>query len=240
MSRAVLSFAGAAAYCAFKLNLILDEPKRRFYAEETEVFTVPGIAGQEDTQLLGPRTEVNGMIIRLNSVVESGFSAVRTALLDVLGAVEAHVNDSKTVLYEKERQVSATVEGLHHRSEELVPNAAYIAIAFLTGQIAARNRGFVAKAVLPVGLGLGAFKYFLPQTFSRTADFVWKAEQRAFPALASTQGAAVEKTNELAHTLDESATRCLEQLSSSVEALRKKVIRLTGLNSSEDVTDKST
>lgn len=238
MSRIVAVVATAIATTLTQSSMILNESKRSFYTDKTDVATVPGIASQEDTELLGPRSVVNGMTVRLTPAMESAFGVARTTLLDAWTAVEGYVNDGKNSFYEKERQVSATVSSLHHRSEDLLPNAIYIAIAALTGQIMARNRSFVAKAVLPVGLGLGAFKYFLPQTFSHTADFVWKAEQKALPGLASTQGAAVEHAERFAQTLEETAVKSQEKYYSGVDTLRTKVIKFTGLNLNEEVTEK--
>lgn len=238
MSRIIAVFAATVAGTLLQTTPILNESKRSFYTETMDVSTVPGVASQEDTELLGPRTVVNGMTVRLTPAMEGVFGAARTTLLDAWTYVESSVNDGKNSLYQKEREVSATVRGLHHRSEDLLPNAVYIAIAVLTGQIMARNRSIVAKAVLPVGLGLGAFKYFLPQTFSHTADFVWKAEQKALPGLASTQGAAVEQAEKLAQSLEETAAKSQEKYHMGVETLRTKVIKFTGLNLNEEVTEK--
>ncbi|WPK25437.1 hypothetical protein PUMCH_002754 [Australozyma saopauloensis] len=237
MSRILISITGAAAYMYAQHTPVLNESKRRFYAETTDVSTVPGNTSEE-TQLLGPREVVGGMTVRLTPILEGVFEAARKTVENSFETVESYVNDGKTSLYATERQVLATVQSLHHRSEDLMPNAIYVAVAALTGQIMARNRGFVAKAVLPVGLGLGAFKYFLPHTFAHTTDFVWKAEQRAMPGLASTQGAAVEKAEKFAKTLEESAVKGQEKYYSGVESLQQNVRKFTGLNLSEEVSDK--
>lgn len=238
MSRILAAAAGTAAYILVQSSPVMNESKRRFYAETTNVNTVPGNAAQEETEILGPRTVVNGMTVRLSAGIENVFGYAREGLLNTWNTIESYVNDSKNTIYDTERQVSSTVRSLHHRSEDLLPSSIYIAIAALTGQIFTRNRNIVARAIVPIGFGLGAFKYFLPQTFAHTASFVWKAEQKALPGLASSQGAAVAQAEKLVETLENTAVKGQETYHNSVEALRTKVIKFTGLNLNEEVTDK--
>lgn len=238
MSRLLAVLAGTAAAVFAQSGPILNESKRRFYEETTDVNAVPGRSTQEETELLGPRTVVNGMTVRLAPIVENAFGAVRTSLEDTWTTVESYVNDSKNTIYEKDRQVSSTIRSLHHRSEDLMPNSIYIAIAALTGQIIARNRNIVVRAFLPLGLGIGAFQYFLPKTFAHTASFLWKAEQKALPGLASTQGAAVEQAEKLVQSIEQTAVKGKESYINGVESVKNKVFRFTGLNLNEDVTDK--
>ena len=127
---------------------------------------------------------------------------------------------------------------LHDKKEDLFPNSIYIAIAALSGTVFARQRGILAKATFPVVFGLVGFRYFLPETFSRSAGFAWKLEKENLPQVASQHAAAITKTQELAQSLEQTAVAGQESAYSGVETLKNTIAKWSGLNLDEEVSKK--
>lgn len=241
MSRALLTFAATAAILIKPHAVIHNETKRSFYEDEKDVVAVPGtnIASTDaQTEILGPRLVVNGVTVRSVPSLENGFASVRKSLYGAYSAGQEYLNEGKEKVYKAERQVTGTVSALHNKSEDLLPNSIYIVIAGLSGNILARQRGIVARTLLPVALGLASFKYFLPQTFSNTAGFAWKVEQRTVPELAQGQVAVLAKAENLVESFEKTAKSGQDKVQSGVEAVRRKVSVLTGLNLDEEVSKK--
>ncbi|KAF8003158.1 hypothetical protein HF325_002403 [Metschnikowia pulcherrima] len=214
MSRALFTFAcvtSAVAAQSIAKSPVQNESKRRFYENEQQVVPLPGTVTPStpaEAELLGPRSLVNGVTVRSAAPLESAFRSVRT------------------------------VAALHNKREDLFPNSIYIIIAGLSGNILARNRNIVSRAVYPVALGVAAFSYFLPQTFRNTRDFVWAAEQRALPEVAKQQVAAFEQANGFVHLVEETAASSQQKVHSGLESLRRSISKITGLNIDEEVLKK--
>lgn len=242
MSRAVsAAVALAASTCIFKSSIVHNESKRSFYEDEASVNPVPGTtvpSTESQTELLGPRSVINGVTVRSVSSLESCFRALRETVSGAVSATQDYLDEGKDKVYQTERRVAGTVSALHDRREDLLPNSIYIVIATLSGNIMARQRGIVAKATLPVIMGLASFRYFLPETFGNTMGLLWKMEQKALPELAGTQVAALEKAGSLVSQVEQTAVSSQESVSGGVETLRKKIVTFTGLNLDEEVSKK--
>lgn len=212
--------------------------RRNFYEDEP-VRTLSGTAAvAADAELLAPAHIVNGITVRSIPTVESAVRYMRQSLYCALQRVEDTVNDKKHSVYLAERLVSGAVSALHCKSEDVLPNAAYVAIAGLSGNIMARQRGVVAKVVLPVALSAAAFRYFLPQTFANTAGFLWAVEKRTAPALAEQQVAVVAQASTLVAKAEQVAADGLQRVHAGVDGLRTRIGRATGLTLDEDVLKK--
>lgn len=237
--RAAVAVAGATwAVCG---STIHNDSKRNFYEDEQSVVPVPGTTtptSESQLEILGPRSVINGVTVRSTGQIESFFRSVRESVYGAYVSTNEYLNEGKNKYYETERQVTGTVSALHNKLEDLLPNSLYIAIAALSGNILARQRGVVAKAVLPFGLGLASFKYFLPQTFSNTMGFLWKVEQRSLPELASTQVLALEKAESFVLLIETTAVSSQQKVTAGAESLRRKIVDVTGLNIDDDVTKK--
>lgn len=220
---------------------ILNESKRRFYEDENDVVPVPGTvtpSSGTELEMLGPNRLVDGISVRSTKSLESFFGSARGVVVDAFNCTQNYLNQGYTRYYETERLVADTVSGLHSRHEDLLPNAIYIAVAALSGNIIARQRGALSKVFFPVALGVASFRYFLPQTFSNTAGLVWQLEQRSLPQVAQQQEAAATKAGELVKLLEESTVAGLRRLHEGVQSLRKSVADVTGLNIDEEVSKK--
>lgn len=238
MSRAIFSLA--ALVCVMAPSIVHCEPKRDFYTNDLDSVAVPGtnnVASPAQSELAA-RLVINGVTVRTSPQVESVFHTLRQTVFDVYKSTSDYLNDGKSKVYSVERKVTGTVSSLHNKSEDLFPNAIYIVIGGLSGSIAARRRGIMARALLPVVFGVGAFWYFLPVTFANTAGFLWKVEQRTMPAVAASQIAAVESAESLVEKVELSARSGRASVTSSVASLRERVAAATGLNLDEEVTRK--
>lgn len=231
----------AAAGIVLSPSTISNEPKRRFYEDESSVVPVPGTvtpAAGTEVEALGPTKLVDGTSVRTSQSLESFFASSRSALSRWYTGAQAYINDGYTKYYETERRVTSTVSDLHHKQEDLLPNGIYVVIAALSGNILARQRGIVAKAVYPVALGLASFKYFLPQTFANTTGFAWTLEKRFIPQVADTQEQSLKKADELLHKLEATSASSQQKVQSSVQSLRQKIADVTGLNLDGEVSKK--
>lgn len=137
--------------------------KRSFYEDDENVVPIPG------TVTPAPATELetlgsNRIIVAFPCVLHKAQKTCSNQLENSLNQSVDSLNswaDQKYHQYNKtERSVTDTVSSLHSKSEDLLPNSLYILVAVLSGTIAGRTRGVVAKITLPTVFGLTAFKYF--------------------------------------------------------------------------------
>ncbi|EAZ63837.2 hypothetical protein PICST_37814 [Scheffersomyces stipitis CBS 6054] len=220
---------------------VKNEPKRRFYEDETDVVPVPGTvtpAAGTELEALGSNRLIDGISVRSPEAVESVFKSARETSQNVLAQVQSYVNDGYSKYYETERHVTSTVGELHAKSEDLLPNSIYIVIATLSANIAARQRGIIAKATFPVAFGLAAFKYFLPQTFANTTGFLWKLEKNNLPQIAQQQEYVFNKTGELVQKIEQTSESSKKSIESSIHSLKHSIADVTGLNINEEVSKK--
>ena len=187
---------------------------------------------------MGPRSVVNGVTIRSAAPVESAIKSVREAVFGAYSTVHSYLHDKKHDVLASERQITGTVAALHSKHEDLFPNVIYIVIAGLSGNIVARNRGIVARAVYPVALGTAAFAYLLPKTFENTREFLWRAEQRVLPQVAQQQAAVLDHATGLVGHVEQTAVAGQQKVHDGWENVRQSVSKATGLNIDEEVLKK--
>lgn len=176
--------------------------------------------------------------VQLAPSLENGFKLIRQSLYNSYTSTVGVVDKGYNRYYDIERRVADTASQLHDKSEDLFPNSIYIFITALSGTIMARQRNVLAKLTFPVILGIGSFKYFLPQTFASTTNFVWKLEQQKVPEIAKQQENLVLKSEELMGKIEKTRESSLETVNSGLEWLRRNIQKYTGLNLDDDVTKK--
>lgn len=177
------------------------------------------------------------VVVAAPPALQSTFKSARESLYSVYSSTINYVNKGYTKYYQTEQKVTNTASELHDKSEDLMPNAVYVLIAGLSGNIMARQRGVIAKAIFPVILGVGSFRYFLPNTFASTMSFVWRLEQQKLPEIAKQQEQLVTKLSEIVGQLEKSSEVGREKVSGGVEKVKAVVSRYTGMNF-EDATKK--
>lgn len=223
---------------------VANEPKRRFYEDEKDLEPAVGTPNQTSEPAPAapvtpsPQKLVNGVLISSPSTIEAGFRSIRESIHGVYSNIIHYTDKGYAKYHTTERKVSSTVSELHDKSEDLMPNAVYIFIAGLSGTIMARQRGLFAKATFPIILGIGSFKYFLPNTFASTFNFIWKLEQQKIPEIAKRQESLVTKSGELVTRLEQATESSQKSVDSSLESLKRSIKKYTGLNVDEDVSKK--
>lgn len=228
-------------YASKSDSAIMNEPKRNFYLNEEDVVPVPGTtSAATGTQLevLGPNKMVNGVSVRSTEPTEGLFRGAREALQNSIKSGQELVNDVYTRYYNTERQVTSTVSELHYKKEPLFPNALYVIVGALSGNIFARQRGVLSKLLFPIVFGGISFKYFLPQTFDNTTLFLWKLEEKNLPHIAENQKLAADKAAAWAKTIEQDATVSKKYLEERGTAWKKSIADVTGLNVDETVSKK--
>lgn len=238
MSRVLAALMAGAAVLLSARQTIHNDTKRNFYEDELAVAAQPGNSTKAAESPLGPRLVVNGVTVRSTTGVEGFFRSVREAVYGSYTSTQEYLNEGKARIYEAERLVTGTVSALHDKREDLLPNAIYVVVAGLSGNILARRRGIVARTVAPIVLGLASFRYFLPQTFANTMGSAWAVEQRVAPELASGQVAALESAGNFVGRVEQLAQSGRNSVNSGIETARRKVTEWTGLNLDEEVSKK--
>lgn len=110
----------------------------------------------------------------------------RLFLTDQASDVSKRLDDAFTVYHGYESAFASTISRLvppKTSHEQVVPGVLYVAVASMGGSIVARNRLFPIRALTPVGVGVGAAWYFLPETSKNVADLLWEYELKV-PAVA--------------------------------------------------------
>lgn len=232
---------GATVAAFSSQSQIKNEGRRRFYEDESNVVPVPGTvtpAPGTEIEILGPNRLVDGVSVRSTSSIESFFRRARESTVESYVHLQNYLNKGYTKYNNTERQVTGTLSELHHKSEDLFPNAIYVVIATLSGNIMARQRTFVAKAVFPVTLGIVSFKYFLPETFRNVSGFVWRLEQQNVPKFAEKQEIALSKADRFVQCVEEKSQNSKKRIEGGAQSLRKSIADITGLNLDEEVSKK--
>ncbi|KAG7194659.1 uncharacterized protein KQ657_004335 [Scheffersomyces spartinae] len=218
-----------------------DAPKRNFYEDDNEVVPVPGTtvpAAGSEIEMLGPNKLINGISVRTSSGLESIFKSIRANISAWYQSSQQVVDEQLNNYYTTERNVTNTVSGWHDNSEDLLPNSIYVMIGTLTGNIAARQRGPLAKLTFPIIFGLVSFKFFLPKTFSNTTGWFQQLERAKLPELAHQQDLAMAKADAAITGLEQSAEASNKYVKDTVVSLRKSIADITGLNIDEEVSKK--
>lgn len=215
--------------------------KRSFYEDDENVVPIPGTvtpAPATELETLGSNRIIDGISVRSTQSTENLFKSVRKFTESTVDSLNSWA-DQKYHQYNKtERSVTDTVSSLHSKSEDLLPNSLYILVAVLSGTIAGRTRGVVAKITLPTVFGLTAFKYFLPQTFNNTAGFFWKLEKENAPQIAAQQESAYNSAVGLVHSIEETTESGKKSIENGTKSLKKSIANITGLNLDEEVSKK--
>ena len=238
--RVGIPVATAAAVLLNKES-VRNDSRRKFYEDESEVVPVPGTvepAQESEVEILGPNRLIDGVSVRSPRPIEKFFKSARESVSDVVSSVQSEVNSGYTKLNQSEQAIASTVSKLHNKSEDLLPNSLYIAIATLSGTIIGRQRSIIGKVLYPLVLGTVSFRYFLPQTFKNTTGFIWDLEQKNLPQLAQSQQLALQKADELATQVEQSSESSKQYLQKTTSDLRKSLADIAGLNIDEDVTKK--
>lgn len=238
MSRAIgVITAVAAAYAA--KPAILNDTKRSFYENDNESYPLPGTittAEPEKLSKLSQQFVLDGMTVRTTGSIQSVIQSARESVVGTFNCVESWLNSSKTKYIELERSVTNTLSSLHDKREDLLPDSIYVAVAVLSGNIFARNRGVLTRTFVPATLGLLSFKYFLPHTFDNTVGLLWRVEQCTVPELAQHQALAYNKANDWVKNAEKSAVLGLEKLSSGVDSAKRRLASAAGLELDQEVT----
>lgn len=216
--------------------------RRRFYEDESNIVPIPGtVTAAPATELegvLGANRLIDGISVRSPSQLESFFKSSRESLFSLYNCSLSYLDAGYAKYHNTEKKLTTTVSDLHAKQEDLLPNGIYVIIATLLGNIFARQRGVVAKLTFPVIFGLASFKYFLPETFSRSLNFTWRLEQQHLPQLAETQVSALENTQSLVSLLEKTTTTSQLKVQEGVNSFRRSIANVTGLNLDEEVSKK--
>lgn len=204
---------------------------RNFYEDEQ-------LDGHDNANQTAPYQTVNGVLMTSPPQVEARVKSVRLALYSVYSSAVDYVNHGYTKYNKTERQITDTVSELHDKNEDLFPNSAYILIGGLTGTVFARQRSILAKITFPLVLGMASFKYFLPQTFTSTLNFVWKWEKTRLPELANQQQLLVQRSEDLVSNIEHTGVEGSKKLGHWLESLSYNIKKYSGLNIDQDATKK--
>lgn len=205
-----------------------DEKKRLNIYDEDEPTKIEPQASEKKKEQPSP-APVN---VKTFESLEQNMSVARKWLIKQIDFGKEKVDSSVEKYLNVERSLSSTVAGLKSEKEDLLPGGIYILISALSGSILTRNRGFLLRGATPLVLGIGAFGYFLPQTFQNTRNLVWKYEQRA-PALASYHTQAQDQVNSFVKTVNNTVEDSKQGLETGVHKTRQFIADNTGLQINE-------
>lgn len=98
---------------------------------------------------------------------------------------EDGVNNLMTRFLHLESSFTSTVASLapsRESGERLLPGAIYVLVAAMAGSIVTRNRNILLRAAVPLGAGVGASYYVLPETRRNVGNLIWRYEEK-FPVV---------------------------------------------------------
>ncbi|KAH3676297.1 hypothetical protein WICMUC_002093 [Wickerhamomyces mucosus] len=212
---------------------------RKFYEDEEAVTPLPGTviaASEADIEALGPNKLINGSSIRSPILIESKITSGRQAVDSLINHSTNKVNSWATAFHKKEETFTNTLLSLHNTEEDLLPASLYILIGALTGTIITRRSNIVFKTIAPVTLGLFAFKFTLPKTFSNTTFFAHDLESQNLPKLTKKQDDFIKHVDVLANKTENSVVNVQKSVNSWTQGFKTIFKKYTGLKIDDDVT----
>ncbi|CUS07999.1 unnamed protein product [Tuber aestivum] len=94
--------------------------------------------------------------------------------------LQKHIDLAFSSYLSYEHSITTTISSLappKSSEEKVVPGVLYVAVSTMAGSIIARNRMFPIRALTPVLIGIGAGRYFLPETTRNVGNLVWEWEK---------------------------------------------------------------
>ncbi|PRT55943.1 MICOS subunit MIC26 [Wickerhamiella sorbophila] len=174
--------------------------------------------------------KVSGFNIQVPEALSKYVHVTRDFVNDVTQKVEAKSSDLFSRYIQGERGLTQTIASLKAPGEDVLPNAIYILIGGLSGSIFARRSNVFVRGLAPVVVGVGAFAYFMPQTFANTRDLAWREEKEHLPQLAEAHAAAEKQVAELKNSAIDAANKSESKLRAGVNKARKVFKDWTGVN----------
>lgn len=187
---------------------------------------------EEDNSSISTKL-VNGVTIRTADVLEKNISVVRKWLLQQSEKAQQEVDSVFRRYLHVERSVTSTIVDLKPENEDILPGGIYILITALSGSILSRNRSILARGIAPVVFGVGAFSYFLPQTFKNTRALIWKFEQTS-PAIAETHIRTQQQIDSFVNDVNGYVDEGKQSLETGVKKARTFVAKTTGIQVPSD------
>lgn len=212
---------------------------RKFYEDEESVTPLPGTtitATDVEIEALGPNKLINGSSIRSPSFLECHIGLVRKSFENLITNTTNAVDNWAVAFHRKEESFTNTVTHLHNSEEELFPASLYILIGALSGTVLTRRSNIVFKAIAPLGLGLLAFKYTLPQTYNNYAFFAHDLETQNLPQLTQKQDAFIQHVDQLTVKTENEVVKVTKSVESWADSLKNSFKKFTGLKLDDDVT----
>lgn len=235
-------FSAAVATYATMPTAHAQTKKSIYDDEESEVVApvagtiLPAASSKEDLALT--KTEiVNGVTVRTADNLEKYIKEGRAWVAEKTEQGQAQADSVFEKYLKAEKSVTSTVAEIKSDDEDILPGGIYVLISALSGSILARNKNLLFRGITPLVFGLGAFKYFLPQTFENTGNLVWKFEQKA-PAIAEAHIQTKKSVEDLSKGVSDAVNEGNQKLEGAVSSARKFVAEATGLQIPEDKTKK--
>lgn len=218
--------------------------KRSFYGDESPAgaaVPVPGTtvpATQAQIESLGPNQLVNGNSIRSPSSLTSFFGSIRGYVDETVACADTKLNELSARYNTKQTQVRKSLVSLKDPREDLMPAGLYVLIGALTGTIVTRRSNVFLKGVVPVAMGLAAFKFVLPNTFHNITSLAHDIEAAKLPELTSAQDGLVKDVGNFVKNTETSALEAEQYVAAKLNESKLSVAKFTGLNLDGDISAK--
>lgn len=206
--------------------------------EEEQIAPAKPVEKKEEPSAVAEQTKlVGGVQVRSFEGLEKSMGAARKWVIKQIDAGKEGLDNSVQRYLKAERNVTGTVAELKSDKEDFLPGAIYVMVASLSGSILARNRNVLVRGITPIAVGVGAFAYFLPNTFQNTRNLVWKYEQRA-PTLADYHVQAENGVNSMVKGVSSAVEDGKQGLENGIHKTRQFIADSTGLQLPDESSSK--
>lgn len=206
--------------------------------EEEQIAPAKPVEKKEEPSAVAEQTKlVGGVQVRSFEGLEKSMGAARKWVIKQIDAGKEGLDNSVQRYLKAERNVTGTVAELKSDKEDFLPGAIYVMVASLSGSILARNRNVLVRGITPIAVGVGAFAYFLPNTFQNTRNLVWKYEQRA-PTLADYHIQAENGVNSMVKGVSSAVEDGKQGLENGIHKTRQFIADSTGLQLPDESSSK--
>lgn len=178
---------------------------------------------------LGIQNELVGNVsVKTSKFLEDNIEKSRKWFASESEEAKKQVNGAFQKYLKAEKDVTSTVANLKSEHEDMLPGSIYVLVAALSGSVMARRHNFLVRATLPLIIGAGAFRYFLPETFQNTRGLVWSWEKKS-PRLAEVHINAEKQADNLVKGAENLWIQSQESLENGVHQTRQFIADTTGL-----------
>lgn len=211
----------------------LNESKRSFYSDDEDLKYSPILetSNPHIKTVDHPKEKeivsefVDGHKIDSSSYLNKSFNSIRNKIIYQLDLTTAEFRNLKSAAKNEINNLTENITSVYDPKDEFLPNFIYALTTTLFGSILVNRKSLPVRFFTPLLFGLASFKFFLPLTFSNTANAIRNYESKEYPELLDQQRSFKNFILETESSLEKLSSDSNQYLIDTVRQIRESVTK---------------